>query len=190
MKFDDAFEDLITMKLSLKTVKTAAILCGMLTVAAMTAQTAQAAPVNFDGNYSYLGGGGSIGVTNGGAAPGTAQISGGNIQGRFAVPGAPISVRGTVLFTNNNSAIIPTLTYDKALGKGIVANAGVGYSFVQNAGVTSPLGNRNAFVLTAGLESEVTKGVIVYTDAKYGSRAYTGSPASAVSLQAGVGLKF
>jgi hypothetical protein len=174
------------MKLSLRN---SVILTGLATVAmaAMVAKPASAEPVRFDG--SYVGAGLAGGLVSSGL-PGGERTFGGHIQGRFAVPNAPVSVRGTVMFANNNSAIIPTLTYDQAIAKNTNLNVGAGYSFVQKAGQATPLGNRDAFVLTAGVESEVTKGVVLYTDAKVGLRAYQNKPTSAVSVQGGVGLKF
>lgn len=176
------------MKLSLKSV---AILSSVsaLVVAPLFlgAGSASAQPVRFDG--SYVGAGVGAGVTNGGRDNDAATI-GGNISGRFAVPNAPVSVRGTVLFTDDNSAIVPTLTYDIPVSKNTNIYAGGGYSFVQKDNKASQLGNKDAAVITAGVESEVTKGVVVYSDAKYGINAYQGSGANSLSLQAGVGLRF
>jgi hypothetical protein len=174
------------MKLSLKN---SMILAGLATVAVTTVatQAATAAPVRFDG--SYIGAGVAGGVIDSGL-PNGKRTFGGGIQGRFAVPNAPVSVRANVLFANTNSAIVPTLTYDQAIGKNTNIYAGPGYSFVQKDGQTSPIGNRDSFVLNAGVESEVAKGVVVYTDAKLGLRAYQASPHPALAIQGGVGLKF
>jgi hypothetical protein len=175
------------MKLSLKS---AAVYCALSALAIaplfLNATAASAEPVKFDG--SYIGAGLSAGVTNGGQNNDAANL-GGNVQGRFAIPNAPVSVRGAVLFNNETSAVIPTVSYDLALNKTTNIYAGAGYAFVQN-GKSSPIGNRDSAVLTLGAESQVAKGVVVYSDAKFGIGAYQNSPASALSLQAGVGLQF
>lgn len=67
---------------------------------------------------------------------------------------------------------------------------GGGYSFVTESGKNTQLGNQGAPVVTLGAESEVAKNIVVYGDGKWAIDAYKGSNADAVSLQAGVGLKF
>ncbi|KAM3111702.1 hypothetical protein [Phormidesmis sp. 146-33] len=181
------------MKLSLKSVA----LLSTLSIAAIAplffgAGSASAQPIGtqtdrFD--RSYVGAGASAGVTNGGRTN-DAAVFGGNIQGRFAVPNAPVSVRGTVLYTGKNSAVIPTVTYDLPVSRNTNVYGGAGYSFVQNENQSSQIGNKDAAVITAGVESQVAKGVVVYSDAKYGINAYQGSNSGALSVQAGVGLSF
>ncbi|NDJ15904.1 outer membrane beta-barrel protein [Myxacorys almedinensis] len=176
------------MKLSLKSFATLSTVSALVVAPLfMGAGSASAQAVRFDG--SYVGGGIAAGVTNGGRDNDAANF-GGNIQGRFAVPNAPVSVRGSVLFNDKNSTVIPTLSYDIPLSRNTNVYAGAGYSFVQNDGRPTPLGNKDAAVIQAGVESEVTRGVIIYSDAKYGINAYEGSGAGAVSLQGGVGLRF
>lgn len=175
------------MKLSLKSVATLSALSALALSPLLFAGSASAQPVRFDGSYVGAGVGGS--VTSGGRGNDEAQF-GGNIQGRFAVPNAPVSVRGSVMFDGNNSVIIPSLTYDLPVAKNTNVYLGAGYGFVQKDGQTSQLGNKDAAVLSAGVESEVAKGVVVYSDAKYGINAYQGSGAGSLSLVGGVGLRF
>jgi hypothetical protein len=176
------------MKLSLKSVS---VLSGLSAIVMAplfcNASSAVAQPIAL--RSSYVGAGLSAGITNGGRSNDAANL-GGNVQGRFAVPDAPVSVRGAVLFNGKNSVIIPSLSYDFPINQTTNLYAGAGYGFVQNDGKPSPLGNRNAAVLSAGIESEVFKGVMVYSDAKYGINAYRDNKVGAVSLQAGVGLRF
>ncbi len=173
------------MKLSLKSF---AILSALvITPVVMGANSAFAQPVRFDG--SYVGAGIGAGLTNGGRT-GDAANSGGNIQGRFAVPNSSVSVRGTVLFNGENSAVIPSLSYDLPIAKNTNLYAGAGYSFVQKDGRPTQVGNKDAAVLQLGVESEVARGVVIYSDAKYGINAYQGSGSGSLSLQGGVGLKF
>lgn len=175
------------MKLSLKSIATLSTLSALALSPLFLAGSASAAPVRFDGSYVGAGVGGS--VTNGGRGNDNA-VFGGNIQGRFAVPNTPVSVRGSVMFNGDNSAIIPTLTYDLPVAKNTNVYVGGGYGFVQNGGQTSQIGNQNAPVITAGVESEVAKGIVVYSDAKYGINAYQGSNAGSLSVVGGVGLRF
>jgi len=152
-----------------------------------SANPASAKPIVFDG--SYIGAGVSAGVTNGGQN-GDAATFGGNIQGRFAVPNAPVSVRGAVLFSGENAAIMPMVSYDIPIAKNANIYAGAGYSFVEKDGKPTPLGNRSAAVLTAGAEAGITKNIVVYGDAKWGIDAYRNSKADALSFQAGLGYRF
>ena len=175
------------MKLSLKSAATLSALSALVLSPLFFAGSASAAPVRFDGSYVGAGVGGS--VTNGGRGNDEATF-GGNIQGRFAVPNTPVSVRGSVLFNGDNSAIVPTLTYDLPVARNTNVYLGAGYGFVQKGNQTSQLGTQDTPVITAGVESEVAKGVVVYSDAKYGTSAYKGSGAGSVSIVGGVGLRF
>jgi hypothetical protein len=165
-----------------------ATLCAVIASTAMLAGSATAAPVK-GMDKAYVGGGLSGSVTNGGTGSDGLNF-GGNIQGRAPIAGTPVSVRGTVLFNGNNSAIVPVVTYDMPVAPGTNVYAGVGGAFVQNQGVNSPIGTRNSVVLNAGVETQVAKGIVVYTDAKLGINAYQGSPASALGLSGGVGIQF
>jgi outer membrane autotransporter protein len=52
------------------------------------------------------------------------------------------------------------------------------------------LGNKDGVVLGAGVESEVRKNFLVYTNAKLGINAYQNSDASAISFNGGIGYRF
>lgn len=175
------------MKLSLKTVALTT-LAATAAIVNLSVSSASAAP-DKGMTRGYVGAGLAGSVTNGGTGSDGLNF-GGNVQGRVAIPNTPVSVRGTVLFNGNNSAVIPTLTYDMPVAKGTNVYAGVGGAFVQNQGLNSPIGTRNSVVLNAGVETQVAKGVVVYTDAKLGINAYQGSPASALGLSGGVGIQF
>lgn len=175
------------MQLSLKVSTAIAALSTLAISSALFAGSASAKPISFDG--SYVGAGVAAGVTNGGQNGDAANL-GGNVQGRFAVPNAPVSVRGAVLFSGENAAIMPMVSYDQRITDNTNVYLGAGYSFVDKEGKPSPLGNRNAPVITVGAESGLTKDVVVYGDAKWGINAYKDSPADALSFQAGVGYRF
>lgn len=165
-----------------------ASLCTVMTSITLLAGSASAAPAN-GMDKGYVGGGLAGSVTNGGTGSDGLNF-GGNLQGRAPIAGTPVSVRGTVLFNGNNSAVVPVVTYDMPVAPGTNVYAGVGGAFVQNQGVNSPIGTRNSVVLNAGVETQVAKGVVVYTDAKLGINAYQNSPASALGLSGGVGIQF
>jgi hypothetical protein len=141
-------------------------------------------------NNSYVGAGVSSTITRASKRSNENRNFGGNVQGRFAIPNAPVSVRGTFLFNSQNSTIIPTLTYDLPVSNGTNLYAGAGYSFVRKDGTNTPIGNRDSFVLNAGIEAKVGNTIVVYGDAKYGIKAYQNSAAPALSLSTGVGLRF
>ena len=140
---------------------------------------------------SYLGGGISAGVTNGGN-PGDNDDAefGGNIQGRLAIPNTPVSARGAVLFGGESTAIVPTISYDIPVTNNANLYLGAGYSFITDEGQPSPLGNKDAAVISAGVEAEVNRKIVVYGDAKLGIDAYENSSAPAASLQAGAAYRF
>lgn len=154
-----------------------------------SAQTVKQQPTGT--NASYLGVGISAGVTNGGSPRynDDAQF-GGNVQGRFAIPNTPISARGALLFGGDTVAVMPMLSYDVPVNNNTNVYLGAGYSFVGDKGKSTPLGNKDAVVLTTGIESQVKKKVVVYGDVKLGIDAYEDSSASAASIQAGVAYRF
>ncbi|MEH2314230.1 MAG: outer membrane beta-barrel protein [Nostoc sp.] len=152
-----------------------------------SAGIASAQTVGTNGNY--IGAGVAVGATSGGQGNDEAQV-GGNIQGRYAVPKTPLSLRGSVLYGGDAAAIMPILTYDAPIAKNTNVYFGGGYSFVTDEGQKTPLGNQNAPVVTLGVESEVSKNVIAYGDTKWGIDAYRNSDADAISFQAGLGYRF
>jgi hypothetical protein len=140
-------------------------------------------------NDVYVGAGITQSVTNGGN-PGQESQFGGNISGRIPIPNVPISARGSVLFNDNTSAIVPTITYDMGIAKNTNFFVGGGASFVQNRGTTTALGDRNAPVITLGVESKVLNNIVVYGDTKVAIDAYENSSTPAVAFSAGAGFSF
>ncbi|MES1022398.1 hypothetical protein ABN584_05795 [Gloeocapsa sp. BRSZ] len=175
------------MKLSLKAATISAL--SALVIAPIVVAPGQAFAQPTGTNASYIGGGIAAGVTNGGQT-GDAATFGGNIQARYAIPNTPVSARGAILFSNETSAIMPIVSYDVPVFNNTNVYVGGGYSFVEQNGRPTPLGNRNSFVLTTGVETQVARDIVLYSDAKLGIRAYENSPASAVSFQAGAAYRF
>mgnify|MGYP001798098700 CR=1 FL=1 len=146
-----------------------------------------AAQTGMDG--SYVGAGIAAGATSGGQGDDDA-LFGGNVQARYAIPETPISARAAVLFGGDATAIMPLLTYDAPIAENTNVYFGAGYSWITDEGDNTPLGNRNAAVITLGAESEISDSLILYGDAKWGIDAYENSSADAVSFQTGLGYRF
>lgn len=176
------------MKVSLKSlVKISAVSALAVAPALLSPGQASAEPIGTKANY--IGGGVSGSVTNGGQT-GDAAATGGNITARVAIPNAPVSFRGNVLFTNENSTVIPELSYDLPVAPNTNVYATAGVSLVQKDGKNAVLGNRDALVVGVGAETQVGKNFTVYGNTKLGVDAYKGSTADAVSFQVGAGYNF
>lgn len=174
------------MKLNLKMIALAVSVLTispvMLSAGKASAQTAQ--PRGMDG--SYLGGGLSLGVGN---PDDNDAILGGNVQGRLDSTRLPVSLRGAALFNGDNAALMPLVTYDIGIARNTNLYVGGGYSFTVNDD-TSPLGDKDAPVITAGIESAVQRNVAVYGDAKVGIDAFKDSNNAAASFQVGAAYRF
>jgi opacity protein-like surface antigen len=135
---------------------------------------------------SYLGAGVSVGVGN---PDDNDAILGGNVQGRLTGRNLPLSLRGSVLFNDQNVALIPTVTYDVGIAPNTNLYVGGGYSFTTNDRHASPLGDQDAPVVTAGVETAVRPNLVLYGDTKVGINAYKNDN-TAVSFQVGAGYRF
>ncbi|BAZ03573.1 hypothetical protein [Calothrix sp. NIES-3974] len=138
---------------------------------------------------SYIGAGFSAGVTNGGQ-DGDAATFGGNIHGRLKLGNTPFSARGQINFSDETSAIIPHVTVDVPIGGRTNAFVGAGYQFVEKDGRPTPSGNKDSVAVVAGVESQVSNNVLLYSNVTSGINAYRNSSASSVSINGGVGFKF
>lgn len=115
---------------------------------------------------------------------------GAQIQGRYDLPTSPISVRGSVYLGDNAKAFMPVVTYDLPVGQGTNVYAGAGVSLVNTKdGKTTPLGNKTGVVVTTGVETEISKGIVLYGDAKW-LPANRGAAQAPVRYQLGVGYRF
>ena len=172
-----------------RNLKIAAIsLLSLLTISPLLAAqsaSAQTQPRGMSG--SYLGAGLSVGINN---PDNNDAILGGNVQGRLDLDRLPISLRGAALFNGDNAALMPLVTYDIGVAPNTNIYVGGGYSFAVNGGDPSPLGNKNAPVITAGVETAVRRNVVLYGDAKVGIDAYKDSNRAATSFQVGAAYRF
>jgi opacity protein-like surface antigen len=156
-----------------------------LAAGSASAQTAQTAR-GMEG--SYLGGGASVGL-NGESDSNDANF-GGNVQGRFDIPQAPVSLRGAALITGKSVNLVPTVTVDLGVAPNTNVYLGGGYSFATNEGATSALGNQNAAVLTAGVETAVRRNIALYSDVKVALDGVADSNKTPVSVQVGAAYRF
>ncbi|MEM7553905.1 MAG: hypothetical protein AAF378_07360 [Cyanobacteria bacterium P01_A01_bin.84] len=138
---------------------------------------------------SYVGAGVSAGVTNGGQA-GTSATFGGNVTGRLKIGGTPLSARTQIIFSDDTTAIVPQVSVDAGIAKNTNAYVGVGYSFVEKNGQPTPLGNKDSVAVTAGLESEFAKNLMVYGSTTLAPDGFQNTSASPVSINGGIGYRF
>ncbi|GAB1542251.1 hypothetical protein NUACC21_49250 [Scytonema sp. NUACC21] len=155
----------------------------------LTAGQASAGETQKGTDASYVGAGVSAGFTNGGQN-GDAATLGGNLTGRVKLGNTPFSARANLNFSDETTAIVPHVSADLGIAKGTNAYVGVGYQFVEANGKPTPSGNDDALAVIAGVESEVGKNFLIYSNASVGIEAYENSPASSVSVNGGVGYRF
>lgn len=161
-------------------VSSAAVIGGMVLLNPASAQ-AQAA------YGSYLGAGASFGVTSGGVNE--PSQTGALIAVRYKFLRAPLSLRTQVMI-GDNTAVVPTISYDVPLNWQADAYLGAGASIV-NGNQTTPVGNRSSFVLQPGIDYALpNSNLVVFGNAVIAFDAYRNSNKAAVSLQGGVGLRF
>ncbi|MEC4802896.1 MAG: hypothetical protein SAJ12_22820 [Jaaginema sp. PMC 1079.18] len=170
------------------TIALSAVAATMLTAGIASANPYQVEVDKPGMNSSYVGAGVAAGITNGGQNGDAANL-GGNLQGRFAIPNAPVSIRGAVLYSGETSAIMPMVSYDVPITNRANVYVGGGYSFVEDNGEPTPMGNEDAPIVVVGGEAEFGD-FVVYGDGKWGINAYQNSPADSLTMQAGVGYRF
>jgi hypothetical protein len=153
------------------------------------AATEIAAPQSVGTTSSYLGAGVSSGLTNDNTS-GSQAKSGGILYGRYAIPQSKLSARAGIVFTDKISAVTPKLTYDVGVAPGTNIFVGAGYNFVNEKTASTPLGNKNAPVLSLGVESQLANNVLVFGSADLGVNAYQNSNNTAIAIQGGAGFRF
>jgi Outer membrane protein beta-barrel domain len=140
-------------------------------------------------NSSYVGAGLSVGITNSGQGEEGSKV-GGTIQGRYALPKLPFSLRGAIQFNDVASTIMPIISYDLPMNKNTNLYLGAGYGFHDTPGKNSTFGNTDAPLLTVGLESNLNDKIMIFGDTKLGIEPYQNSGASSLSVQLGAGYRF
>ncbi|MEL6163991.1 MAG: hypothetical protein AAFY21_11145 [Cyanobacteria bacterium J06641_2] len=140
-------------------------------------------------DYTYVGGGLGAQVTNGGQNNDAANI-GGNIQGSLPVGGTPIDVKTKILWNNDATTINPEIAAGTCLGRNTKVYGAVGYSFVEQDGESTPLGNKDSATVSVGVESQFKKGVVVYSNATVAVDGYENTKAIPVNVGGGVGFNW
>lgn len=131
---------------------------------------------------SYIGIGPAIGFTDG------IQL-GGVIAGRYKLLEAPLSLRAQVLI-GNNTAIVPTVSYDLPLNWQADAYLGAGLVLASGGG-SSPVGDKISFALQPGIDYMIpNSNTVLFGNAIIAFDAYRDSGGTAISVQGGVGLRF
>lgn len=166
-------------------VSSAAITLGL--VAATTgAASAQAA------YGSYVGIGGSFGLTSGSSAAGEGSSSGAVIAFRYRLLEVPLSLRAQALIAER-TALVPTVSYDFPLNwqTDLYIGAGLSIPFGGSGSNTSPVGNKTSFVLQPGIDHSVpNSNIVIFGNAILAVDGYETGGGAAASVQGGVGLRF
>jgi hypothetical protein len=176
--------------LRIKSVATAALsIATLLPLLAShaSAQDAMAPTNGMRANYA------GVGLVGGFQSKGGGSNLGGTVTGRYALPNTPLSLRGSAQFNDKNVSFQPMVTYDLPVAPGVSLYAGGGGSLLLN-GKKSPLGDRNAFALTAGVEGQVAPRTVLFGDVRWGingvDQVGTKNDAQAISIQTGAAYKF
>lgn len=131
---------------------------------------------------SYVGIGPTVGLTDG------VQI-GGVLAFRYKLLKSPISFRAQALI-GNNTAVVPTVSYDLPLNWQTDAYLGAGL-VLAGGGDSSPVGDKISFALQPGIDYVVpNSNTVLFGNAIIAFDAYRDSGGAAVSVQGGVGLRF
>lgn len=139
---------------------------------------------------SYIGIGGSFGVTDGDSTTGDGGSGGGVIAFRYKFLEVPISIRAQALI-GESTAFVPTVSYDVPLNWQTDAYVGVGAAIQDSDQSSSPVGNQTSFVLQPGIDHSFPySNLVLFGNAIIAFDAYKNSNATAASVQGGVGVRF
>lgn len=150
------------------------------------------APAQAQAAYgSYVGIGGSFGLTEGDDAFGEDSTSGAVIAARYKLLRVPLSIRAQVLLSDR-SALVPTVSYDIPLNWQTDLYLGAGASIMLGGGDdTSPIGNQSSFVLQPGIDHALpNSNLVLFGNAIFAFDGYDEGNNAAISVQGGVGLRF
>lgn len=165
------------------------ILLGLTALGCMSAIAAPSA--NAQAAYgSYVGVGASFGFTSGNAASGETSRTSGLISTRYKFLEFPVSVRAQILI-GNSTAVVPTVSFDVPINFDTDLYIGAGVA-LSNTVDTTPVGNKNSFVIQPGIDYTVpNSNLVIFGNVIFAFDAYRNAPGtSATSLQTGLGLRF
>jgi hypothetical protein len=136
---------------------------------------------------SYIGVGGSFGLTEGNSAAGEGKTAAGVIALRYKFLEMPVSLRTQVLI-GTNTAVVPTISYDLPINFDTDVYLGVGASIANS---NTPVGNKSSLVLQPGVDYTVpNSNMVVFANAIFAFDAYRVTGGTATSVQTGVGFRF
>lgn len=139
---------------------------------------------------SYIGIGGSLGLTDGAESEGSDSAV--VIAARYRLLEVPVSIRAQVLTFTETTAIVPTVSYDIPIDWQTDAYIGAGVVFQDgDEDETSPIGNRTTFVVQPGIDHSLpNSNLVLFGNAIIAFDAYREGGGTAAALQGGVGLRF
>lgn len=118
------------------------------------------------------------------------EPQGQTFQGRLDIQNSPVSIRGAAFLSPGAAAIEPTISYDLPVMNQTNLYVGAGYTFVENHGESTPLGDKNAAVFSAGVEAAVNRNLVIYGNARLRLNQDIWNESSPVKLQWGAGYRF
>lgn len=145
-------------------------------------------PVSAQAAYgSYIGVGPAVGVSQDATDEG--RQLGGVIAVRYKILEAPFSLR-TQAFIGENTAVVPSVSYDVPLSWQTDAYIGAGLVFT-NGNTPSPVGDQVSFALQPGIDYVLpNSNTVIFGNAVIAFDAFRNGGGNAVSVQGGVGLRF
>lgn len=141
---------------------------------------------------SYVGIGGSFGLTSGSSAAGEGSSSGAVIAFRYRLLEVPLSLRAQALIAER-TALVPTVSYDFPLNwqTDLYIGAGLSIPFGGSGSNTSPVGNKTSFVIQPGIDHSIpNSNIVIFGNAILAIDGYEAGGGAAASVQGGVGLRF
>ncbi|NJO77564.1 MAG: hypothetical protein HC827_02955 [Cyanobacteria bacterium RM1_2_2] len=137
---------------------------------------------------SYIGIGGSFGVTDGPNDDGGGGA--GVIAVRYKFLELPMSIRAQALI-GDSTAFVPTVSYDVPINWQTDAYIGIGAAIQDSDENSSPLGNQTSFVIQPGVDySFPYSNLVLFGNAIIAFDAYKNSNDTAASIQGGLGVRF
>jgi hypothetical protein len=139
---------------------------------------------------SYLGVGASFGLNNGNVNAGETARTSVLLTGRYKFLEVPLSIRAQAMI-GSSTAVVPTVSYDFPLNFDTDLYLGAGAALANTAD-TTPVGNKNSFVLQSGVDFAIPKSnFVLFSNVVFAFDAYRNAPGvTATSVQAGLGFRF
>ncbi|MBW4514210.1 MAG: porin family protein [Timaviella obliquedivisa GSE-PSE-MK23-08B] len=138
---------------------------------------------------SYIGVGGSLGLTDG-TEDVEPRRGGGVVAVRYNILELPISLRAQAL-VSDVTAIVPTVSYDIPLNWQTTAYIGAGVAIQNSDTSSSPVGNKTSFAIQPGIDYVVPNSdLVVFGNAVIAFDAYRDSGGTAAAIQGGLGWNF